>query len=403
MSTRRTIGLIGLAAAAWIVAAAWDPVHHQHLTDIPVYEGAAARMADGQIPYRDFTLEYPPLAALLIGAVRLLPSNYADGFSLAMFIALVATLLGVTATADALRLSPRRRLAAGAIVALTPLLLGDLVSTRFDLALAALLAWTLWAAVTERFPAMWLLLAAAIALKLVPVALIPALVIWQRHRTGHWPGRTLLPGAVVSAVVWVPFLLTGFSGIRYLVDYHLHRPLQIESLGGSYLLGLRALAGIPLSIVTSYGSQNIRGPGVDVVTAITTGLQAASIVVVAVVLVWFLRRCPPHLAVHGMVASVATTMAFLVVTGKVLSPQFTLWLLPACLLVAGPYGAFTAAAVVAALVTTQLYFPYAYWDLVDMDPGAIAQLVVRNVALIAVAAGSFPRIGWWEEPVRPPR
>lgn len=403
MSTRRTIGLIALAAVAWIVAAAWDPVHHQHLTDIPVYEDAAAKMGDGQIPYRDFSLEYPPLAALLIGAVRLLPSTYADGFSLAMFVALVATLLGVTATAAALRLSPRRRLAAGAIVALTPLLLGDLVSTRFDLALAALLAWTLWAAVTERFPAMWLLLAAAIALKLVPVALIPALVIWQRHRTGRWPGRTLLPGAVASAIVWVPFLLIGFSGIRYLLDYHLHRPLQIESLGGSYLLGLRALAGIPLSIVTSYGSQNVHGPGVDVITAITTGLQVASVVVAAIALVWFLRRCPPDLAVHGLVAAVATTLALLVVTGKVLSPQFTLWLLPACLLVAGPYGAFTAAAVVTVLVTTQLYFPYAYWDLVDMDPGAIAQLVVRNVALIAVAAGSFPRIGWWEEPVRPPR
>ena len=87
---RRTVPFIGLAALAWIVASAWDPVHHQHLTDIPVYEDAAGRMADGQLPYRDFDFEYPPLAAVLQFAVRLCWG--ASGFSLVMFLALVMTL-----------------------------------------------------------------------------------------------------------------------------------------------------------------------------------------------------------------------------------------------------------------------------------------------------------------------
>ncbi len=398
---RRTVPFIGLAALAWIVASAWDPVHHQHLTDIPVYEDAAGKMADGQLPYRDFDFEYPPLAAVLLFAVRLLPGGYASGFSLVMFVALVMTLLGVLATADALRLSPRRRTIAGVVVALTPLLLGDLVSTRFDLAVAALLAWTLAAAVTDRFPAMWLLLAAAIALKLVPAVLIPVLVIWQRHRTGGWPGRTLVPAIAATLVMWIPPLVIGASGIRYLAEYHLDRPLQIESLGGSYLLGLRALAGIPLSVVTGYGSQNVSGPGVDVITAMTTGLQIAGVIVVAAVLVAYLRRAPDELAVHGFVAAVGTTLALLVLTGKVLSPQFTLWLLPACLLIVGPYGEVAVAALILVLLTTQLYFPYAYWDLVDMRPGAIAQLVIRNTVLIVLVAAAFPRIGWWaRRPVR---
>lgn len=400
ISIRRVIPMVGVAAASWLVMSLWDPVRHTHLTDIPVYRDVAAAIAAGQLPYRDFDVEYPPLAAALMYVARLIPTDYATGFSLVMFVALATTLLGTMATAAALRLSPRRQTAAGLIVATTPLLLGDLVATRFDLALTALLAWTLWAAVTDRFAAMWLLLAAAIALKLVPVALIPVLVIWQRHRTGAWPGRTLLPSAAVSAIVWIPFLMFGASGIGHLFRYHLDRPLQIESLGGSYLLGLRALADIPLSITTGYGSQNVSGLGVDVITAITTGLQIASIAAVAVVFALFLHRAPRRLRVHGLVSAVGATMALLVVTGKVLSPQFVLWLLPACVLIVGPYGALAAGAVVVVFVTTQIYFPYSYWDLVAMEPGAIAQLVVRNVALIVLAAAAFPRIGWWERAVR---
>lgn len=400
---RRSVPLIGLAAAAWIITSVWDPVRHVHLTDIPVYRDVAAQIADGRLPYRDFDVEYPPLAAALMYVVRLIPTDYATAFSLVMFLSLVATLLGALATADALRLSPRRRMATGMIVAMTPLLLGDIVATRFDLALTALLAWTLWAAVTDRFPAMWLLLAAAIAIKLVPAALIPVLVIWQRHRTGRWPGRTLVPAVAASIVVWLPFLVLGSAGIGHMFRYHLDRPLQIESLGGSYLLGLHALADIPLSVRTSFGSQNISGLGVDVITAVATGLQVASIVAVAVVLAAFLRRAPKRLTVHGLVSATAATLALLVLTGKVLSPQFVLWLLPACLLIVGPYGALAAGAVVTVIVTTQIYFPYSYWDLVAMEDSAIAQLVVRNVALIVLAAAAFPRIGWWERPVRPER
>ena len=123
-----------------------------------------------------------------------------------MLICLCATALGVLALARTLGLDQRRQALAAGAVAVSPLLLGNLVETRFDLALAALLTWTLWAAASGRFRLAWGLLAGATLLKLIPLALVPVLLIWQRHREGAraaWAGLAWC--ALLVAVVIVPF------------------------------------------------------------------------------------------------------------------------------------------------------------------------------------------------------
>ena len=90
------------------------------------------------MPYLDFSLEYPPLAAGLFWLAGVLPGPYEVGFSILMLVCLCATVLGVVALARALGLDQRRQALAAGAVAVSPLLLGNLVETRFDLALAAL-------------------------------------------------------------------------------------------------------------------------------------------------------------------------------------------------------------------------------------------------------------------------
>ena len=158
----------------------------------------------------------PGRRALLAGrgAAR---ASTRGAFSGLMLLALCATAVGVVALARALGLDQRRQALAGWRWPCRPLLVGNLVETRFDLALAAFLVWTIWAAVTERFGLMWALLAAAILLKLVPLALIPAFVIWQRHRAGT---RRALAGAAgrlaVVVAVMAPFVILSPSGTWHL-------------------------------------------------------------------------------------------------------------------------------------------------------------------------------------------
>jgi len=235
-------------------------------------------------------------------------------------------------------------------------------------------------------------LAAATLLKLVPLALIPVLLIWQRHRAGMRPAWTGLAGCLaVVAVVLAPFVAMSPSGTWNLVEYHLDRPLQIESTGGAYLLGLHALADIPVTIENSFGSQGLAGTGPQVIAGISTAVLVVLLGAIAWTLWAGLRRSRPPGDARLFVAAAAATLVALLVAGKVLSPQFTVWLLAVAFVVAGRFGPATFALGVSAMLLTLAYFPHMYWDLVALDTLPIALLVLRDAALIALLAACWPR------------
>lgn len=378
-----------LAAVVWLVPLQLVGFYDEGgITDVPTYEEAYERIDDGQVPYADFALEYPPLAAGLFWLAGALPGSYEAAFSALMLVCLCATALGVLALARTLGLDPRRQALAGAAVAVCPLLLGNLVETRFDLALAALLVWTLWAAAAGRFRLAWGLLAAATLLKLVPLALVPALMIYQRHRAGAraaWAG--LAASLAVVAGVLLPFVAASPAGTWDLVEYHLDRPLQIESTGGAYLLGLHALADIPITVENSFGSQGLDGTGPAVIAGISTAVMVALLAAVAWTLWIGLRRARPPGDARLFVAAAAATLVVLLVAGKVLSPQFLVWLVPAVALVGGRRGLWAGGLLGAALVLTQVWFPFRYWDWARTLEGGVSWLVLaRDLVLLAVLA-----------------
>ncbi len=383
---------VALAIVVWAIPLQLGVYADAVITDIPTYQRAYDLIADGQVPYADFTLEYPPLAAGLFWLAGALPGPYGVTFSIMMLAALCATVLGVIALARALGMDERRQSVAAVLVAVSPLMLGNLVETRFDLALSALVVWTLWAAATERWRLAWGLLAAATLLKLVPLALIPVLIIWQRHRTGTRSAWAGLAGSLTAiGLAMAPFIVLSPSGTWDLVRYHLDRPLQLEAVGSAYLLGLHALADIPITVESSFGSQGLAGTGPAVIAGISTAVLIAILAAIAWTLWLLLHRARVPGDARLMVAASAATMVGLLVGGKVLSPQFLVWLLPVGFLVAGRYGPAAAALTGAALLLTFAYFPDRYWDLVALDTWPIAILVLRDSVLIALLAACWPR------------
>jgi hypothetical protein len=170
------------------------------------------------------------------------------------------------------------------------------------------------------------------------------------------------------------------SGIGHSFHAQLARPLQIESLGGSILLAVHHFAGTTLSVATTYGSQNLVGPGTHAMAVATSILGA-----LALVAVWVSFARGPATA-ERLVTHAAAAVAVLLSFGKVFSPQFVIWLVPFVLLVPGLRGAAAAALLVAALVFTQSWFPQHYWllaaSLASVQSG---ELLARNICVLALA------------------
>jgi len=384
--------LSALAVVAWLGPLQWIAALSSQISDVPVYQRAYEKIANGEFPYRDFTIEYPPGAVGLFWFNGILPGPYATTFATLMLGALIAAVVGVTLTAKALGFSPWRQAIAGGVVALSPVLLGHLLTSRFDLVVAALIAWMLWAAVTDRWTLAWVLLAVAILVKLVPLAFIPVLLIvhWRRH---GWPsvGRGVSWCAGIVAVGIVPLVLAAPSGMWSTIAYHLDRPLQLEATGSAYLMSLRIMAGASLAVESSFGSQGLSGENPQYVATISTIVLVALIAVIA----WQVWRLVQRntAATDGvlLVAGIAATCVALLVAGKVLSPQFLVWILPGAVLIAGRYGRAALAVAVASLLVTQAYFPVLYWYIVALQTPEMLILITRDVLLIVLLALCWPR------------
>ncbi len=91
-------------------------------------------------------------------------------------------------------------------------------------------------------------------------------------------------------------------------------------------------------------------------------------------------------------AATAATIVAAVTLGKVVSPQYLVWLLPATLLVAGSRGRVAAIVLPVAMVVTQLIFPLFYSDLVERgEPVPVGLLMARNALLLVMLWSVWPR------------
>jgi Glycosyltransferase family 87 len=368
-------------AGAVLLTAAWGLLHvgpfdDSEIVDTPVYQRYGDAMLDGQVPYRDFELEYPPAAL----PVFLVPSlaeedDYRDvfeGLMLACGLAALAALAYALVVAGA---SARQIYGAVGLAAVAPLALGPVVLTRFDLWPAALLAGALAALAADRSRLGLGLLAVAAAAKLYALVVLPLALVYVGRRHGRRAALVSLGVfAAVAAAIVVPFAVVAPDGLAESVSRQAGRPLQIESLGAALLLVGHRLNLYEPTVVSSFGSQNLAGTLPDALGSMLTGLQ-----VVTVVAVWILFARGAATPARLFVASAAAVTAF-VAFGKVLSPQFLIWLVPLVPLVLAPLA---AAVLVAALVLTQLWFPSRYWDYVGLGPEAWLVLG-RDLVLVAL-------------------
>ena len=321
--------------------------------DVGQYERYGRLVLDGAIPYHDFYLEYPPGALPSFIAPALVTeghSHYLWLFKLLMALCGLAALALAARTLVALHADGKRLAFALAAIAASPVALGHIFLNRYDAWPGVLTVLALTTLLGQRELAAAGTLALDFAAKVFAVALVPvvAIRIWRTKGTRRLRDA-VVSFAVVSVLIFSPFLVVAFGGLGNSYYTQLKRSLQIESIGASVLLVVDRLGMHHVAVTTnSPGSIDLGGQLPSAFGALSTLVQVASIVLVAF-LYWRGPETQERLAT-AFAASVAAFALF----GKVLSPQFLIWLVPLVALVAGRKGRLATSTLLVALVLTQI-------------------------------------------------
>ena len=293
-------------------------------------------------------------------------------------------------------------------------LLPHLIYDRLDLLFAALLTAALGLLLFARRTSALLALAVSTAFKVVSLPLAPLWAIGSlptpaaTRPTEHFKNllRLAAYGAALLtaiAVCLAPSYSSGGLKCLAFLDYHNERGIQLESTYASLLFAARLL-GAPLQVVNSHGSADVQNH----LAAILAKLSGPLVMLFAVSLaaLYYVRASRRGLAPLGATLAVAAprlaiqmitaSLAALLLTSKVLSPQYLLWLLPLVCMLPGASGQrrLMGAVFLLLCLLSLLTFPILFSTIVPgFSPGAqptvlawvgVALLAIRNAGLAAL-------------------
>lgn len=410
------VGSVGFGLACRLLDVLANAHVYGPLSDalfVTPYWRDAVEVIAGKLPYLDFALEYPPLSLPVFVLPAVLPGGGTGFLEYRTAFEAVMTVIGMglvpVVVATLARLGARRAdviLAVG-LVAASPLLVGSITISRYDLWPALLTAAATTALLWDRHRLGFALLALGVLAKVYPAVIGPIFLAYTWRRAGRREALVALSiGIAIGLAGLLPFVALAPAGAVDPFARAFARPLQIESLGATILIALHDVAGLPLDrTVFTYESYNLDGALASAAAAIQ------SVVLVALLAAIWLSAARGAMTRERFLLACAAAICANVAFGKVLSPQYVLWLI-APLAVLGPIkGGRPLAGLAAVLVLTTVYYPGWYARYVGgYELAATAAVLERNLGLVllalytAVTAGTFSGLRRSvPAPPRPPR
>lgn len=348
------------------------------------YFDYASRMMAGQIPYRDFAVEYPPFALLFFLLPRLLastPEGYATAFAVETLLFSLAGMLVVVLVSQRLGLLSWKPVA---VYTAFLVAIGPIISHRYDIFPAILVLLALYAFLSDRRGWTYALLAVGTMTKVYPAALLPVFLLYHyRKHSYQGIGSAVFTFAVTGLAIALPFVLMSPGGLLDSFTYHAQRGIQLESTYSSLLLVAGTLGWISVGREFTYGSWNLTGTAAGIMAHVSMFVMPLALGAAYWLIHRRWRTCPQ--SAQDLVSHMVLVLIVLVATSKVLSPEYLIWLLPLVPLFSGrfKYGAWGVFFAIGAL--TYIVYPLRYADLIWLHPDAIVLLLERNVLIVTLA------------------
>jgi hypothetical protein len=362
--------------------------------DVRAYGAKVERMFQGELPYRDVAIEYPPgsvpftlVPGLLVGT----GPGYRLTFALEMIL---VDALGLYAAWRLARAADRGRRRIPVAYTLGMVVIGPLLVLRFDLIPAVCVLLAVALAAEGRAGPSAAALGYGTAAKLFPAVLAPLLVLglvpaegWRRSLR-----RTVPPFLLAFAVTLVPALVVSTSGTLGSLLYHIRRGVQIESLPAN-LIDLAHLAfGVKASSAYGFGAYDLQSNLSGAMKLASTAATAVALAGAAW-LVWRRSAASGGLRPADWAGAFAIGAFAFVLPTRVLSPQYLVWLAaPVAGLADRRLGRRAMWTLAAAAVLSQVEFPFRYTQLRHLDWFDISVLTCRNLLLVGacvLVVGAF--------------
>jgi hypothetical protein len=400
LGTRALLMLWATTALPWFS-------HGSVLGDVTIYRGWAHVLASGTYPVHDTQWQYPPAAALIF-LVPLALTHLGLSYIVAFFLFALAADLAVFALL--LGHADRNAAADGATPHVTGVwvwvvggfAVGPLLLMRYDVIVTALAVGGLIAPAAT-VSTRWSLRGALIGLGTM-VKAWPGILVLGLPPKG--PGRRALAWAVGTALAVTAALSLALTGAFSFLTGQSDRGIEVESVLASPFMVAHWL-GYPVKVVHAYGAFQISGPGVSAVASLAELLTVAG---VGIILWWRLMRFRPRCWTPALMYDTAfTAVLVLVVTSRVLSPQYLIWLLGLSAIVLtenGPMRRATVLArpawlVVCCVLITQFEFPLLFGEVMGGQFWGTSLVALRNLVLVCACVQAVRAL--WQSGARDPQ
>lgn len=380
-----------------------------------VYASWTTAALAGSVPAIDGPWVYPVLALVpmlmaavvgrgMLGSFRPdLDSGtaYGVGWLLVVFLVTAALLAWLTRRGGSPASRHTRFCGAWWLVGLTAAV-GPIATGRIDaITLPLVVAALLW--VAHRPAVAGAALAIGAWIKVWPAAAFLAAVVASPRRPSVVAGGAIVTGGVV----FVAALLGGWPEVASFVTEQTGRGLQIESTAATIPMVLAAFGDSRYDVAydTDILTVQITGPGTEALASATTPIMV--LLVVAITLLGVLARRSGASAARLLPPLALALTLVLIVTNKVGSPQFTLWIIAVVVawIVMDPRRA-APVAWVALLIAlfTNLIYPWEYPQVMTPTPFGVLLLVFRNgLELGALTLAIVAVVRSWRDARRAPR
>ncbi len=348
--------------------------------------------SSGLIPYRDFSVEYPPGFFLFSVPCALITGDL-DWFRaiFSLFMGGLLTLGLVISRRLAAELAPDRQASLVPWATGMALALGTILVRRYDPVVSFAYCLILWGAIGRKPWVAGVGFGLGIAAKLLPILLVPlALVFWFAMNRRREALVALATAVGVGIVIGLPAVAAAGTSMLDLFAYHGHRPLQIESSGGAMLIVSRFFAPDSAAFADTFGSANVVASWDGPFRWLSGILPFASL---AAICAWAWRSLrsaqEPRATAWVLLRATCAILVAWMTLGKVFSPQYVTWLMPLGVLAAvvDPRAS-SRWGLLAALVLTQIIYPFAYRVQFanSLSPWFGTIVLVRNGLLLVWAA-----------------